>query len=253
MKTRILYTKVWQDELVTELSPTQKLLFIYYLTNDNIGLTGMYELTDRQTAFDTGLTQSQIADGKEKFEKAGKIFFYKNWVYVVNSQRLNGFHGEKLEKAIKKELNLINVDIASYFNRVSKKEDGVSPIVDRSINHKSEIINHKEETIIEKLYSSINYLRQLPETDLQEFIITYQASTTQVKEKAESLANYCEGHGRKYKNYRAMLQNALQKDFGKRKPQTQVNVVTPKELSPEQRARNLELSKQIKDNFKFKN
>lgn len=240
MKTRILHTKVWQDELVSELSPIQKLLFIYYITNDNIGLTGIYEITDRQVSFDTGLSKTQIAEAKTLFEKSGKLFFYKNWVYVINAQRLNGFHGEKLNTAIKKEKALIPVDISSYFDRVSKNVDRVSDFDDTPINHKSEIINHKEEVVKEKQENSIGYLKLLPEAHVKEFADKYNCDQPQVRQLATQLVFWCETNGKTKKNYSSFLQNRLLDKYGFRK---KITAFKPSEIAPEiseeQRQRNI--------------
>jgi hypothetical protein len=144
MKTRIIHTKVWQDDFVVDLSPIQKLIFFYYITNDNIGLTGIYEVTDRQVAFDTGVTKAQIQEVKALFQKKKKILFYKNWVYIVNATKLNGYIGEKLQKAIKKEKSFIPDTVLEMFNTLLEGVDMVSDTSDTSINHKSEIINQKE-------------------------------------------------------------------------------------------------------------
>ena len=56
----------------------------------------------------------------------------------------------------------------------------------------------------------------LNDEDIKELTATYKVDIMKLKEKAESLHNYCKSHGKIYKNYRALLQNALMRDFGKR-------------------------------------
>lgn len=240
MKTRIVYTKIWQDSFISELSPVQKLLFIYYITNANIGLTGIYEITDRQVSFDTGLTKSQITEAKQSFQDAGKILFKDNWVYVIKSKELNSYNGEKLEKAIENERHLIPESVLDYLDTLLRGMDRVSDISDTPINHnnKSETINHKEGGVGEtKIYASLDYLKELPQDNLEELYQKYEASKKQIQIKATSLLNYCEGHGKKYKNYRSMLLNSLLKDFGYRK---HVYIPPPPEpevpMTPERKA-----------------
>ncbi len=68
----------------------------------------------------------------------------------------------------------------------------------------------------EKPHSHKKYLLSIPEEDLKELREKYEASVSQVKRKAEQMHNYCEAKGKIYKNYRAFLENGLDKDFGRR-------------------------------------
>jgi len=78
--------------------------------------------------------------------------------------------------------------------------------------------NEKNIYILEREYTSINYLIKIPQEDLYEFYSIYQASKEEIIRKAEQLYNYCQAHGKRYKNYKAFLRNALERDF-KRRPQ----------------------------------
>jgi len=78
--------------------------------------------------------------------------------------------------------------------------------------------NEKNIYILEREYTSINYLIKIPQEDLYEFYSIYQASKEDIIRKAEQLYNYCQAHGKRYKNYKAFLRNALERDF-KRRPQ----------------------------------
>lgn len=144
MKTRIVWTKFWTDDFVAELGGLSKLLFLYYFTNEHIGLTGIYELSDRVTLFETGISPDQLSACKKSLEEKQKVFFYKNWVYVVNAQKLGGYSGPKIDPAVFKEIDRIHKEAYTYFT------DTVSIPYDTPKNHKSEIINKKEEFLIKK-------------------------------------------------------------------------------------------------------
>lgn len=62
----------------------------------------------------------------------------------------------------------------------------------------------------------IKYLLEIPEKDLMEMRTTYKATISEIKTKGETLYNWCGANGRKYKNYRLFLYNALLRDYGKR-------------------------------------
>lgn len=146
MKTRIIHTKFWDDGLVSEFDVSTKIFFIYYFTNELIGLTGIYEVTDRRVVFDTGLMQDQLKVSKEKLSKTNRIYFYKDWVYVINAQRLGGYRGEKIHSAVLKEINRIPPGIYNHFSN-SVSMPYVYPI-DTPINKKPETINQQSEIII---------------------------------------------------------------------------------------------------------
>ena len=73
------------------------------------------------------------------------------------------------------------------------------------------------------LLASIYFLLNLPDEIVSPYLKKFAVTDRQIREKAESLYNYCRAHGRKYKDYNAMLRNALQKDFGTRTPLTAFN------------------------------
>lgn len=113
MKTRIVYTKIWEDDFFLKLSKSGKLLFLYIITNSRINMTGLYELTDRTLHFDTGLTKNELTNAKK--ELAPKVFFHKNWVNVVNAMKLGGYRGNLHDKGIRTEMKLIPIEIRRYF------------------------------------------------------------------------------------------------------------------------------------------
>jgi hypothetical protein len=65
-----------------------------------------------------------------------------------------------------------------------------------------------------KVENSQNYLLDIPDQDVKEFTSTYSCSERQLKSKGEDLHDYCQAHGKRYKDYKALLRNAIKKDFG---------------------------------------
>ena len=65
----------------------------------------------------------------------------------------------------------------------------------------------------QKPSSTINYLKQIPKEDLEEFSNRYIITWAEIINKAQGLIDYCEMHGKVYKNYKAFLRNAISKDF----------------------------------------
>jgi len=139
VKTRIIHTKFWDDDTVSNLSPTAKYLFIYLFTNHRIGLTGAYEITNRVISFETGLTQSDIDKAKKELSELDRCRFHRNWVFVVNAQRHGGYFGEKLMPAVEKEFYKLPLDIRDTLCIPYPYSS------DTTINHKEETIKHNTE------------------------------------------------------------------------------------------------------------
>ena len=66
MKTRIVFTKIWKDSYFSNLNQIEQLAFLFLITNDSVGLTGIYELDDRSITSALKITQQQFNKIKEK-------------------------------------------------------------------------------------------------------------------------------------------------------------------------------------------
>lgn len=73
--------------------------------------------------------------------------------------------------------------------------------------------NKEDKNII---YTSLNFLLNIPEELKEELSKRYICSNSQVISKAEDLYNYCKSTGKTYKDYAALLRTAIRKDFGVR-------------------------------------
>jgi hypothetical protein len=77
---------VWKDKWFLGLSDTEKLLFLYLLTNRFALMCGRYYgLTIKTMRVDTGLEKEEIVRILEKFKKEGKVFFNNEFIEIPNS------------------------------------------------------------------------------------------------------------------------------------------------------------------------
>lgn len=288
MKTRILHTKIWEDDFFGKLNVTNKLLFIYLLTNHRIGTTGVYECGDRLISFDTGISIDEIASGKEVLKE--KFVFHNGWVVILNCGKYNNYTSndfmkkayqkerESLPDALKKYVpfieskpyanEYISGTITNYkhrdvVERILKRKLDPSEIVhhidknpqnnnpenlaivnkethqllhkglldisdsnvilvsdycntsetlSKTINNNNKIINNNIDRVVKGKYSS---LKSIEEKDLLEIAEKYKVSLGFVKLKLETLKNYCESKGRRYKNYKSALRNFVLGDIQK--------------------------------------
>ena len=77
-------TRFWDDSYVARLSPNEKLLFLYLLTNPLTNIAGVYELAGKRVAFDTMLPLDEVEETLGRFENDGKIVRHGGWIGVVN-------------------------------------------------------------------------------------------------------------------------------------------------------------------------
>lgn len=102
-KQRIVNTKFWDDSYVTGLTPLEKLVFLYLITNPLTNISGVYELPLKRAAFDVGIPGEEMRRIMGRLEKDGKIMVWNGWIAVVNfikHQSLN----PKIRKGIMEEL-----------------------------------------------------------------------------------------------------------------------------------------------------
>lgn len=78
-----------------------------------------------------------------------------------------------------------------------------------------EMLQVNQEEMLAK-HKSISYLENIPKEDLRDFVTKYACYPKDVIDKANSLIDYCKSKGKKYKDYKAFLNNALRKDYGLR-------------------------------------
>lgn len=118
---RYIETKFWDDNYIAGLDPSEKLLFLYFLTNPLTKLCGVYELPLRRIAFDTGLHGEMIMNITGRFSKDKKIYYLpEGWVYIKNFVRYQDVNPkihaniiksfEELPAAIKAQMNSIDPD-----------------------------------------------------------------------------------------------------------------------------------------------
>lgn len=89
---RSINTRIWCDEWFEELTPSQKLLWLYLLTNQLTNMLGVYEISFKKISFETGLNSDTITKAFEGFERDGKAFYFNGFVVLINwlkNQSLN--------------------------------------------------------------------------------------------------------------------------------------------------------------------
>jgi hypothetical protein len=213
MKTRIIQTKFWDDPTVIDAPVEAKFLFMYYLTCPHVGMTGIFEISNKEVELKTGLNEKQIGRAKKYLLENNKVRFYKTWVKIVNSEKYNNYAvGPKNSEAYNKELASINKEMLNALDST------IGVVSDSSdTNHNTEIINHKPEIRKEKgiVKGEKQSLEDLTPQILLEIADNYHLPIAFVTSKADDLRNWCASTGKTYKDYPATLRNWVKKDAQK--------------------------------------
>ena len=130
---RHVYTKFWEDSLVIEkMNESDKLFFLYLLTNRNTTQIGIYAITVRQISFELGYSSEMVKELIAKFENELELIIYdektsevaiKNWgKYNLNKG------GKPIVDCITKELK--DVKNKELIKIVSEKieKDGIGEV-----------------------------------------------------------------------------------------------------------------------------
>lgn len=84
MSKKTIDSRVWEDNFFSDLTPMQKLLWLYLITCDFNNMLGIYEINLRRASFDTGLNLTEIENCLKTFELLGKIIRKGDYINLVN-------------------------------------------------------------------------------------------------------------------------------------------------------------------------
>jgi hypothetical protein len=100
---RYIRTSIWKDEWFVSLRGDEQRLFLYLLSNGQTNMLGIYPISLREIAFDTGLDQEEVKRiFRDRLSKDGKAYFELGWVVMKNwlkHQTLNGNMLTSVEQA----------------------------------------------------------------------------------------------------------------------------------------------------------
>ena len=105
-KLRSVSTAFWSDPFIEDLTPSEKLLFLYLITNDKTNMLGIYEVSIKKVSFDTGLNKDIIEKALKEFERLSKVKYIKNHVVLVNFMKHQNYNTNMKKSAIDTYNNL---------------------------------------------------------------------------------------------------------------------------------------------------
>jgi hypothetical protein len=92
-EVRYVKTSMWKDEWFVSLRGDEQRLFLYLLTNQQTNIIGIYPISLREMAFDTGIDQEEVKRiFRDRLAKDGKAYYELGYVVMKNwlkNQNLN--------------------------------------------------------------------------------------------------------------------------------------------------------------------
>lgn len=99
-KLRSVCTSFWSDPFIEELKPSEKLLYLYLITNEKTNMLGIYELSTRKMSFETGILVKDIEAHLKQFEKLGKVKLIGTFVVICKYMKHQNYNTNMMKSAI---------------------------------------------------------------------------------------------------------------------------------------------------------
>ncbi len=80
---RYISTSFWDDKWICELDPSEKLLYMYLMTNPLTNISGIYKITKRRISFDTGFNTDTVGKILKRFTKDKKAFLFNDEYMIL--------------------------------------------------------------------------------------------------------------------------------------------------------------------------
>jgi len=126
-KFRMVNTRFWDDNYIVELNSEEKLLFLYLITNSLTDICGIYEVSTKRIAYDTGIDSLSIQKILDKFQKDNKIKYVNGWICIKNFQRHQRTKSRKIKAGIRRSLSQIPEEVKNGIDSLSIGFDKPEP------------------------------------------------------------------------------------------------------------------------------
>jgi hypothetical protein len=199
---------VFFDEIYSKLGFAELKVLLYLMRRTY----GFHKKTDRisLTQFESGIEGLDVGTGLAR----------KNIISALSSLEEKKIVIKNKNKYVTSYSLYLDSDLklVTQSNQTSYAE--LPELVTQSNPQKkgNKVKQKKEIQTSQKVENSLTYLKDLPEEHISYFTKKYKLGKTQLTTKGEQLYNWVvqKGKEKEYKNFKALLENAVLKDFGKR-------------------------------------
>ena len=124
-KKRYINTKFWSDGFIIGLSPLERYLFLYLLTNEHTDICGIYELSWGVIIRETGLDNKTLQKILKKLE--GRIFYINDWIYIKNFNKHQAVN-ESIKLGVDRSLKNVPPEILTKIKGINKGKGQAVPL-----------------------------------------------------------------------------------------------------------------------------
>lgn len=112
---RQVYTTFWNDDakVVDDFTPEDKYFYLYLLTNPHTTLSGVYEISEKSMARETGYNEDTVKRLRDRMAEVHKVICYDpntKEILLLNWHKYNWTSSDKLRAAIEKQIPQIKTD-----------------------------------------------------------------------------------------------------------------------------------------------
>ena len=207
-KHRIVATCFWDDPYIMKLDPSEKLLFLYFLTNPVTEICGVYQISIKRISFDTGFEQDMVRMILGRFEKDGRCLYRDGWIAMHNWLKHQS-RSPNVQTGIKQQLAEVPQELAEYMR--GEKEEAAEGIQSTTVDDSPASYLIESNSIQCKAMPKFSFTLEdgfigIPYEDLQRWADTYPAVNVagEIKKAAEWMRS---NPSKRKSNYRRFLTN----------------------------------------------
>ena len=147
---RHVHVEFWKDpRVLEELTPEEKLFFLYILTNQNTTQIGVYKITKKQIAFELGFSTEVVNSLMDRFINNYKCIKYNNDTREIGIKNWGKYNLNKLGKpmldCVKSELKNVDDKSLLEFVKPSILKSEIVSLFDEVIYDKNDSFTYKDE------------------------------------------------------------------------------------------------------------
>ena len=157
---RHVHVEFWKDpRVLEELTPEDKLFFLYLLTNQNTTQIGVYKITKKQIAFELGFSTETVNSLMDRFINNYKIIKYNNDTREIGIKNWGKYNLNKLGKpmldCIKSELKSVDDKSLLEFVKESISKEEIVSLFEQVIKSNG-LVDNDDNTIKGEDYDRYN-------------------------------------------------------------------------------------------------